>query len=79
MAVCSTINHFKAQLLKLSEIQAYLSHGSLSAETPISCLIVGASGIPHTSSIIILYIFNFKKSAPSRNIKILKTRNLKQT
>lgn len=79
MAVCSTINHFNTQLLKLSETQAYVSHGFLSAETPISCLIVGASGIPQTNSIIILCIFNLKKSAPSRNIKFLKTSNLKQT
>lgn len=79
MPVCSTVNHFNAQLLKLSEIQAYVSYGFLSAETPISCLIVGASGIPQTSSIIILCIFNLKKSAQPRSTKILKTSNLKQT
>lgn len=78
-SVCFTINHFNAQLLKLSEIQTYVSYGFLSAETPISCLIVGASGIPQTSSVIILCIFNLKKSAPSRNIKFLKTSILKQT
>lgn len=62
--------------MKLPETQAYVSHEFLSAETPVSCLIVGASGISQTSSIIILCIFNWKKSVSSRNIKFLKTSNL---
>lgn len=57
MAVCSTFNRFTAQLVKLPETQAYIYYEFLSAEIPVSCLIVGAFGILRSSSVIILCIF----------------------